>query len=269
MTTLAEEASEMVRLVGSGPCANECGRESARYELMGKPVPPLLCAVCQDEADEIREREERREAVERQLRVAGLSTAKFEAYSLDSYPEDAAGREAKRRALAWLNLPVPRPNLFVHGEVGRGKTGLAVGLLRKLIEDCARPQGVDGEGWTTVDARLVNYLDYLDEVKESYGGKKLPAHLAALERVPVLCIDDLGAERPTEWALEQTATLVERRYRDGRTTVVTSNYGPSALARRLGKEDEVIGQRIVSRLLEDARAIEVGGRDRRAAAKAA
>jgi DNA replication protein DnaC len=80
----------------------------------------------------------------------------------------------------------------------------------------------------------------------------------------VLVLDDLGAERPTDWALEQIAYIVESRHAVDALTIVTTNYAPSQLAERLGRDDPVIGQRIVSRLLEGATKIELKRADLRA-----
>ena len=57
----------------------------------------------------------------------------------------------------------------------------------------------------------------------------------------LLHIDDLGAEHRTEWVLEQLYTIINGRYEDERSTIVTSNLGPDELA-------EQLGERIVSRL---------------------
>lgn len=242
-----EFQSMMVKRVGSGPCANGCGRDAPRYVMFGREVPAGLCEECQAVADAERDARDARELVDDKLARAGLQTERFAAYTVESFPSDGPGADALKRALAWSRIE-ERPNLFVFGEVGRGKTGLVVAVLRQMIEE------------EMIEARLVNWLDYLDQLRESYGGGRPPA---VLERVHLLAIDDLGAERPTQWALDQVATLVERRYREGKTTIVTSNYRPNDLAERLGREDPVIGSRIVSRLIEGAIRIEVGGSDRR------
>ena len=80
----------------------------------------------------------------------------------------------------------------------------------------------------------------------------------------LVVLDDLGAERPTEFAVETIALIVEHLHAQDVPLVVTSNYSPSALAKRLGRDDPVVGQRIVSRLIEDSEKIELDRRDLRA-----
>ena len=64
-----------------------------------------------------------------------------------------------------------------------------------------------------------------------------------LTAVDLLHIDDLGAEKTTEWVLEQLYSIVNARYEEQRAIVVTTNLMPDELA-------EQIGERTVSRLVE-------------------
>jgi DNA replication protein DnaC len=67
--------------------------------------------------------------------------------------------------------------------------------------------------------------------------------LDRLAQVDLLHLDDVGAERQTEWVLEQLYSIINTRYEDQRAIVVTTNLQPDALA-------EQIGERTVSRLIE-------------------
>jgi DNA replication protein DnaC len=82
----------------------------------------------------------------------------------------------------------------------------------------------------------------------------------------LIVLDDVGAERPTEFALETLALIVEHNHVRGTPMIVTTNYSPSALAQRLGQDDPVLGQRIVSRLIEGALRIKLDRADLRARA---
>jgi DNA replication protein DnaC len=59
--------------------------------------------------------------------------------------------------------------------------------------------------------------------------------LAGLAELPLLALDDLGTENPTAWTRERLYTLVNRRYLARRSTMVTANERPAALARQLGQ----------------------------------
>jgi DNA replication protein DnaC len=83
------------------------------------------------------------------------------------------------------------------------------------------------------------------------------APIRRLYKSSLAVLDDLGAERPTDWARDAIHALVQHRSTQALPTIVTSNYAPSALARRLGQAtkdspaDTMIGKRIVSRLVEN------------------
>src|SRR5256885_17172502 len=61
--------------------------------------------------------------------------------------------------------------------------------------------------------------------------------------VDLLHLDDLGAERSTEWVLEHLYSIVNERWQDSRSMVVTTNLGLDQLR-------EQLGERTVSRLSE-------------------
>ena len=72
------------------------------------------------------------------------------------------------------------------------------------------------------------------------------SYLAFFERltsVDLLHIDDLGAEKRSDWVLEQLYAIVDERYGSERSMVVTTNLPETEL-------EEQIGQRTVSRLVE-------------------
>ena len=160
-------------------------------------------------------------------------------WTLDTFPaDDIAGQRAKRQALEWdKDL---ESNLYIHGPVGSGKTGLAWGLAVQQV----RSNPFDDVEW-------VNVRQELARTRRAFTGGEADDSTGRLIAAEYLFLDDVGAERPTDWALEWLSTVIEGRYEQERQTVVTTNYAPSKLVARLGRTDPVIGQRIVSRLVGD------------------
>jgi DNA replication protein DnaC len=76
----------------------------------------------------------------------------------------------------------------------------------------------------------------------------------------LLVLDDLGTERPTDWTGERLALLIDRRWRDGRPTLATSNL---AAANGRGPLVDALGERAYSRLVHDAIVVVATGPDRR------
>jgi DNA replication protein DnaC len=128
------------------------------------------------------------------------------------------------------NLAEGRGLWFV-GDPGTGKTAAAM-LISKLAIEAGNSVAV----YST--PRL---LSVVRESMESEGG--VLRLLDLLGTVDLLHLDDLGAERQTEWVLEQLYSIVNTRYEDQRAIVVTTNLQPDELSAQLGA-------RTVSRLIE-------------------
>ena len=80
-----------------------------------------------------------------------------------------------------------------------------------------------------------------------------------------MVLDDLGAERTTPFALDTISLIVSDLHVARAPLIVTTNYEPPELADRLGRDDPVIGQRIVSRLVDGASIVELRRADLRMA----
>jgi DNA replication protein DnaC len=56
-----------------------------------------------------------------------------------------------------------------------------------------------------------------------------------LREVPLLVLDDLGAERLTDWVTEALFRLINHRFEWRLRTVITTNYSPNEMAERVGE----------------------------------
>lgn len=122
--------------------------------------------------------------------------------------------------------------LVLIGRPGAGKTHIAVSCLRACIE-----QGMAGF--------YLNVSRYLDVLRTSYEKTSQQTFGEIFQPAlswPVLVIDDLGAERQTEWAREKVYEIVDARYSVGARTIACSNFAP-----------ETWDERVLSRLCDRAR----------------
>lgn len=232
---------------------------------------PAICPACREveEATVLAQsRKEWRADAEKALELPST----MREWTLASYPSDTAGRAATAEAEAWITAfdRGDAGNLYLWGPVGGGKTGLAVGIARALQERhvlAARPLHDWEDRRPTPPVAFVNWRSLLARIRDGFGegGKhERTERVSAYFGVPVLVVDDLGAERPTEWALEELATLIDARHGRGLPAIITSNYELPDLGRRFGRDDPVVGLRIVSRISQDARVVQVKApRDRR------
>lgn len=130
------------------------------------------------------------------------------------------------------------------GSPGLGKTHLAIAILKSLIY----------KGYSGI---FYNVVDLLDAIKASYepstgdGGRDIAATVAGQD---VFVLDDLGAERMTPWVNDRLYAIINGRYQDGRTLIVTTNLPDAELRER-------VGYRILSRLYEMCHVIGIEGDD--------
>lgn len=136
--------------------------------------------------------------------------------------------------------------LWLFGGPGTGKTELAM-LVSKTALTAGRSVAVYtlprllAEIRKTFDAdNDATYLDLLDRLAE----------------VDLLHIDDVGAEQTSPWVLEQLYAIVNARYEDERSIVLTTNLERDALAAQ-------IGERTVSRLEQMCELLPLFGADQR------
>ena len=95
--------------------------------------------------------------------------------------------------------------------------------------------------------------------------------LAPVFEAEVLVLDELGASKPTDWVWDTVAHILNTRYNDRRTTIITTNYanaaqlaGPQREDGRMAREESLgdrIGERMRSRLQEMCVVVEMHGAD--------
>jgi DNA replication protein DnaC len=124
--------------------------------------------------------------------------------------------------------------MWFFGSSGTGKTTLAM-LISRIALDAGR------------SVAIYSLPKLLSRIRQTYdaeiGEQSYSDLFERLTTVDLLHLDDLGAEKQTEWVLEQLYALVNERYERQRSLIVTSNFEDDELEKQLGT-------RIVSRLVE-------------------
>ena len=178
---------------------------------------------------------------DRSLGLALQRARKF----VEAYPVDTAGK-----------------GLLFTGSIGVGKTHLAVGVLRRLVQE----RGTRG--------LFCDYRELLKNIQNSYNAQVNTTELELLKPVfaaEVLVLDDLGAQKPNEWVWDTVALILNTRYNDKLSTIITTNYpdlaaggGAQTETERAAREQTLgdrIGDRMRSRLSEMCVRVEMTGKD--------
>jgi DNA replication protein DnaC len=156
----------------------------------------------------------------------------FEQLEGDSLSAFSAQVSIVRRFVGRISQNVDEGNsMWIMGDIGTGKTALAMLVSKAALE----------AGKTVAIYSLPRLLSLIRESIEHDEG--VVGFLERLSAVDLLHIDDVGAENRTDWALEQLYTIVNTRYEERRSIVLTTNLTHDELA-------EQVGERIVSRLVE-------------------
>jgi len=120
------------------------------------------------------------------------------------------------------------PGLLFIGEPGAGKTHLAVGVMKQLLE----------KGH---ECLFFDYQNLLDRIRSGYnaasGASDKEAYRAALD-APVLLLDDLGAHRVTEWVEDTVTSIITYRCNHRKPLIATTNLPDHDAT---GKEIEYTG----------------------------
>jgi DNA replication protein DnaC len=167
--------------------------------------------------------------------------------------------------------PVENKGLLLIGPIGVGKTHLAVGIIRELIVEKGIP------------CLFYDYRELLKQIQNSYNASVQTTEFEVLRPVlqsEVLVLDELAAARSTEWVEDMVSHILNTRYNERRTTIITTNYrdlppgdgaesersGSYRAAARANREETLgdrIGERMRSRLHEMCRIVAMQGDDYR------
>ncbi len=159
-----------------------------------------------------------------------------------------------------LGLDLLKKGVCLSGKAGVGKTMAVCLLMRdwfllktKIIRDWYETRGV----W-----EFIVYPEFIMQLQDTYSHEKNDeTALEMLERVAnchYLVIDDLGAEKPTEYVRQATYYIINHREMHELPTFITTNFSMDYL-------DENIDSRISSRIAGMCEIIRMEGKDRRLA----
>jgi DNA replication protein DnaC len=133
--------------------------------------------------------------------------------------------------------------IFFYGPPGTGKTHLSYALLNEINQK------------TNTFSFAIFVPEFIQKIRDYYSQGEVELNpINEIAKIPVLLVDDLGAERYTEWVQEQIVQLLDFRYRNNLSTIITSNLN-------LKKLEEKVGERIYSRVIGLCKPVLIYGKD--------
>lgn len=188
-----------------------------------------------------------------------------------TYPDERIREVVLKRVATWK----PGDCLAFIGDTGRGKTGMAIAVVKELISKAVKWEKINGD--TDMDAAIasilasaqfmfVNTVDLLPMLRSNI--EKAEGVIDSLKKTSLLILDDLGAEKPSDFGIETLYRILNARYNELKSTIITTNLLPEDLkglfnAANLGAG--LTGDRLISRLNGWISIVKLKGSDLRSA----
>lgn len=242
--TETEYLDEETGLLRCRVCGGKRQTMTPGVPLLGIAPALVRCwCGCPTEYDRLRA-QERLDEIERRRAVCfqGTKMASWNFERDDRKRQDLTDA-AKQYAEQFPQHLKDSKGLLYYGPVGTGKSFLAACIANAVIDQGYR-------------VRMTNFATVADDMQSTWERSQ---YIKDLCRYDLLILDDLGAERKSEYMQEIVFNVIDARSRAALPVIVTTNLTRP----ELGNPADMAYKRIYSRVLERCLAVEVDGNDRR------
>jgi len=231
-----------------------CGQchtpKECEVELLG--VLRKVGCLCKCESEKHKAEQERLRQQQEAMRISRLRTEGIQdrSYRNWTFENDDGSNpkqmdKAMRYCLRWNEMYQDNIGLLLWGDVGTGKTYFAACIANYLID-------------RGVPVLMTNFIRLANALMTGFDEDR-NAYITSLDNYRLLIIDDLGAERQSDYMLEQVYNIIDSRYKSRQPLIITTNLPLSEIK----TPSEIKYSRIYSRILEMCVPIKFEGTDRR------
>ncbi len=232
----------MTRIVNTSACNEEtegytcehCNKyiaaitvEVPQLRIKNKILPTCECVVEREEA-KIREAQNfaKKREIERLFSISNLGE-RFSKSTFESFLDRNGSETAYKIAMKYVKTfkEWNGESLMIWGEPGNGKTHLAAAIVNELSK----------KGYIVVFQSVPELLQRIRSTFNSENKENETQIMRALLECDLLILDDIGAEKTTEWVEEKLFNIIDGRYRKELPTLYTSNLQPKELQTQVGK----------------------------------
>ena len=230
-------------------CAKCDGKRETIITFLEKERKVRCICECQKQAldaeEEARKNHEKMQRIEK-LRKTGIQDGELTKWTF--YNDDGSHPKVMQAARNYVEnfatLKKDGKGLLLYGNVGAGKTYVAAAIANALVDK-------------GVPVMMTNFARIANKLQENFDGRQ--EYLDNLNKFDLLVIDDLAAERKTEYMQEIVFNVVDARYRSGLPMIITTNLTMDAIKNPPNMADN----RIYDRIIEKCFPIEVKGQSHR------
>ncbi len=232
----------MTRIVNTSACSEEtegytcehCNKyiaaitvEVPQLRIKNKILPTCECVVEREEA-KIREAQNfaKKREIEKLFSISNLGE-RFSKSTFESFLDRNGSETVYKVAVKYVKTfkEWNGESLMLWGEPGNGKTHLAAAIVNELSK----------KGYIVVFQSVPELLQRIRSTFNSENKENETQIMRALLECDLLILDDIGAEKTTEWVEEKLFNIIDGRYRKELPTLYTSNLEPKELKNQVGK----------------------------------
>ncbi len=176
---------------------------------------PVMCKCREEKVREEEEEKKRRDAMDRAMRLRenSLMDGKFWESNFNTFRTTKHNARnlklCKRYATGFDEMLKKNQGLLFTGDVGTGKTYAAACIANYLLDRC-------------IPVVMTSFVKILG-LAQNFRGDEEERYIRRMNMAKLLVIDDLGAERSTDFALEKVYNIIDSRYRARLPMILTTN----------------------------------------------